>query len=91
MKIDAWMKDLGTEIDLIKMWKSDKITWKEFAASYRKSLKGKEALLSELAEKSVNGNITLLCTDKDPARCHRSLLASQIEKINPTKQKIKLQ
>lgn len=81
MKIGAWVKELGTEKDLIKKWKNGKISWKEFADDYRKSLRGKEGLLKELAEKSAKGNITLLCTDKDPATCHRSLLANEIEKI----------
>jgi uncharacterized protein YeaO (DUF488 family) len=82
MKIDSWLKDLGTEKDLIKKWKGGKLTWKEFATDYRKSLKGKEKLLADLAEKSKKGTITLLCTDKDPTRCHRSLLAKEIERID---------
>jgi uncharacterized protein YeaO (DUF488 family) len=81
MKIDTWMKDLGTEKDLIKKWKSGQVDWKQFANDYRKSLKGKEELLHQLAEKSREGNITLLCTDKDATHCHRSLLAKEIEKI----------
>jgi uncharacterized protein YeaO (DUF488 family) len=80
-KIDVWMKDLGTERELIKKWKGGKIVWNDFAREYRKSLKGKEDLLKQLAEKSEKGNITLLCTDRDPARCHRSLLAKEIEKF----------
>jgi uncharacterized protein YeaO (DUF488 family) len=81
-KIDSWIKDLGTERDLIKKWKSGKIGWKEFASEYMRSLKGKEDLLQQLADKSSEGTITLLCTDKDPARCHRSLLAGEIEKFS---------
>lgn len=81
MKIDIWMKDLGTERDLIKKWKTEQVSWKEFANDYRKSLKGKEDLLQELANRSINGNVTLLCTDRDPSQCHRSLLAKEIEKI----------
>lgn len=81
MKIDTWVKELGTEKDLIKKWKNRKISWKEFADEYRKSLRGKEGLLTELAERSTKGNVTILCTDKDPTRCHRTLLADEIEKI----------
>ena len=85
MKIDTWIKDLGTEKDLIKKWKSGKVSWKQFASDYKKSLKGKEELLQELIDKSTNGNVTLLCTDRDPAQCHRSLLAKEIEKIKSRK------
>ena len=63
----------------IEHWKDGKISWDRFAAEYRKSLTGKEDLLTNLAEESRAGTITLLCTDKDPSRCHRSLLKSAIE------------
>ena len=79
-KIDIWMKDLGTEKELIKRWKSGKISWTDFAKEYRKSLKGKEATLRELAKESEQKNITLLCTERDTQHCHRTLLAKEIEK-----------
>ena len=78
-KMDLWMKDLGTDKELIKKWKEGKVSWNEFAAEYRKSLKGKEELLRNLAKASKAGTITLLCTDRDPNRCHRSLLKAAIE------------
>ena len=78
-KVDLWMKDLGTDRELIRKWKAGKISWEKFAAEYRKSLKGKEDLLRNLAEESRTETITLLCTDKNPDRCHRSLLKSTIE------------
>lgn len=78
-KVDVWMKDLGTERELIARWKGGKISWDRFAAEYKKSLKGKEEELKRLAEESKSGTITLLCTDRDPARCHRSLLKGAIE------------
>lgn len=78
-KVDLWMKDLGTDRELIAKWKGGKMTWDRFAAEYTRSLKGKEGLLKQLAEESKGGTITLLCTDRDPARCHRSLLKTAIE------------
>jgi len=78
-KIDVWMKELGTPLDLIKRYKSGNMSWKEYAAAYRRSLKGKEDLLQSLAKESKKGTITLLCTEKDPGSCHRSLLKEAIE------------
>jgi uncharacterized protein YeaO (DUF488 family) len=78
-KVDVWMKELGTPRDLIRRYKSGKVSWEAFAAEYKRSLKGKEALLMDLATESKRGTITLLCTDKDPGRCHRSLLKAAIE------------
>lgn len=81
-KIDVWMKELGTDIDLIKKWKSGSITWKEFSNQYRKSLIGKEDKLIELAKESQQGDVTLLCSDRDAEHCHRTLLAEEIEKYS---------
>ncbi len=38
-------------------------------------------MLRKLAEESRKGTITLLCTEKDPSLCHRSLLKSMIEQL----------
>ena len=81
-KIDVWMKDLGTDRDLIKKWKSGKVSWAEFSKEYKKSLKGKEDLLKALAEESKQGDITLLCSDRDAKHCHRTLLAEEIQKYS---------
>jgi uncharacterized protein YeaO (DUF488 family) len=78
-RVDVWMKELGTPRELITRYKSGKVPWKSFAAEYRKSLKGKDHLLMMLAEDSKKGTITLLCTEKDPTHCHRSLLKEAIE------------
>lgn len=79
-KIDAWMKELGTEKALIKKWKSGKISWGDFSNEYRKSLRGKEEELKQLARESEQGDITLLCTDRDASHCHRTLLAAEIQR-----------
>jgi uncharacterized protein YeaO (DUF488 family) len=80
-KVDVWLKELGTPRDLIKRKKAGKVTWAEFKAEYRKSLKGKEETLKELADRSKKGTVTLLCTEKDPSECHRSILKEEIERF----------
>ena len=79
-KVDLWLKDLGTERDLIRLWKGGKLDWREYSKRYVASLKGKEDLLKQLAEKSRDGTVSLLCTEGDPDKCHRSLLKEEIEK-----------
>jgi uncharacterized protein YeaO (DUF488 family) len=78
-RIDVWMKELGTPRETMKKWKSGSISWDELVKEYRKSLSGKEHVLARLAEESRNGTVTLLCVEKDLARCHRSLLKEAIE------------
>lgn len=88
-KIDLWIKELGTEPELIRKWKAKKISWAEFKREYKKSLKGKEQLLEELARKAKNSKITLLCSCKDAEKCHRTVLASEVEKILKEKGEIR--
>ncbi|HUK79684.1 MAG TPA: DUF488 family protein [Nitrososphaerales archaeon] len=80
-RVDVWMKELGTPRDLIRRYKAGKMTWREYSAEYRKSLKGKEPILRSLGEEAKGGTITLLCTEKDPNACHRSLLKAAIESV----------
>lgn len=79
-KVDTWMKDLGSPEETIGKWRSGRMTWSEFVAEYRKSLRGKEGLLKSLAAESKRGTITLLCSDRDASRCHRTLLKKEIER-----------
>lgn len=78
-KVDLWVKELGTPRELIRRYKAGKMTWADYAREYRKSLEGKDGLLKALAAKSKAKTITLLCTEKDPGTCHRSLLKEAIE------------
>jgi len=80
-KVDVWLKDLGTERELIRKWKSGRVSWEEYENEYLKSLKGKEETLLKLAAESEKGAISLLCTERDPSHCHRSLLKSAIEQL----------
>lgn len=81
-KVDVWMKELGTPRELIKMYKGGSVGWAEFAREYKKSLKGKEEILWRLAAESKSKKITLLCTEKDPLSCHRSILKEAFEEIS---------
>jgi uncharacterized protein YeaO (DUF488 family) len=80
--IDLWMKEVGTGPELIKDWKAGKITWARFTALYKKQMQGdkEKKLIAELRGYANEGPITLLCTDKDPDRCHRSILKELIER-----------
>jgi uncharacterized protein YeaO (DUF488 family) len=78
-KVDEWVKDLGTEKELMKKWKAGGMTWSEYSREYEASLKGKELLLRRLAAESRRGTVTLLCGCKDKTHCHRQLLKKAIE------------
>lgn len=81
-RADEWIRGLGPAPELIKDWKSEKISWEEFKARYRAEFKEpeKKRLLAELKEtvEMADTDITLLCTCRDEARCHRNLLSAML-------------
>lgn len=81
-KVDEWFKELGTSAELIKAWKSGKITWPEFKKRYIADLDDtdKQALIRDLSKRAKKEKITLLCGCRDPDTCHRIILKEQIEK-----------
>ena len=80
-KVDAWEKELGTEPDLIKLWKADAISWSEFAQRYKRAVAGQKERIKALAQRAAKGTVTLLCSCPDERRCHRILLKELIEKV----------
>jgi uncharacterized protein YeaO (DUF488 family) len=82
-KVDVWLKDLGTSKELIKGWKSGKLTWSQFKTTYVADLKDKNKrdMIREIARRSKAGKLTLLCSCRDATRCHRTILKHQIERI----------
>ncbi len=80
-KIDLWLKDVGTSRELIKEWKGGKLTWSQYEKRYYNDMKGEpqRKLVKEIAGYAREGPITLLCSCKDPDRCHRSLLKKLVE------------
>lgn len=64
------VKELFPDWDKVEAYKNGDITWKEFRKAYIKKLKKLD--VHEYA-KLCNGHV-LLCWEKDPKHCHRSIL-----------------
>ena len=75
-RVDAWFKELGAEIALIRVWKAGRITWPEFRRRYLAGLKRPEAKAQrrELGDRARKGRVTLLCSCPEESRCHRGIL-----------------
>ncbi|HET7405337.1 MAG TPA: DUF488 family protein [Candidatus Bathyarchaeia archaeon] len=79
--IDLWMKDVGTARELIRKWKAGKVTRADYEKQYYEMMRGdeQEKLVKEIADYARKGPVTLLCSCKDPEKCHRSLLKKLVE------------
>jgi hypothetical protein len=52
--------------------------WQAFRAAYETVLVAQEALEQQIAAYARTHRVCLLCGERDPARCHRSLLAERL-------------
>ena len=50
-----------------------------FFSGYRRHLRARRALVARLAAE-LRGRVALLCYERDPARCHRSLVAEALRR-----------
>jgi uncharacterized protein YeaO (DUF488 family) len=78
--VDAWEKALGTPPDLIKDWKAGHITWRAFSQRYTAAVSAQKDKIAELAARAQTQTVTLLCSCRDEARCHRSILKGLVER-----------
>ena len=69
----------------LKLYKEKKITWHEYARRYREKLETFEAWawMRDIATRAKRKHIVLVCFEKDPARCHRSILLNRIKRLFP--------
>ena len=83
---DEWWPDLGPSRGLLDDFHGKRgapIAWEAYVPRYLDEMRGAAQLwrIRDLARRSADGaTVTLLCSSActDPARCHRTLLASLI-------------
>jgi len=64
--------------NLLRLWKEQAITWRNYERLYLKEIENSWAWMEKRAQEAKIGNILLVCFEKDPAHCHRRLLAEEI-------------
>lgn len=79
--VDGWEKELGPSLELLRAYRSGAIGWEALAERYRAEMAEKPDLLTELSRRARRGAVTLLCTEEDESRCHRSLLKAMVEEL----------
>lgn len=83
-KVNAWERELGPSLALLEDWHQKRIEWTQFAQRYRGEMATKRDRIVSLAERGRRETITLLCSCKNEAFCHRSLLKGLIEEVSPS-------
>lgn len=59
------------------------LTWEKFESRYLNYLENVYEQVRQLAESALTQDITLLCIEESPKRCHRRLLAEECTRLKP--------
>jgi uncharacterized protein YeaO (DUF488 family) len=81
--LSGWLKDIAPTTKLRKWYAHDDDRWPEFAERYRQELEGanQKRLLSDLANKARDGDITLVFATHIPERSGAYVLAKVLEQV----------
>ncbi len=75
-RVSRWLRELGPQVELLRAFRSGRVTWPEYRRRYLAGLRRPEARaqIAEVRALARRGPVTLLCGCADETRCHRSLL-----------------
>ncbi len=78
--MDLWFPELGSPLELIINWGSERYDWDKFVVAYAEQLQQPElqSLLRTIIEQAKKQAITLLGQAKQDEICHRSILKKTI-------------
>ncbi len=78
--MDAWERDLGPSLPLLKDFRAEGISWEQYRTRYFGEMEAKPELIEWVRQKAKEGTVTILCGCKDENRCHRRLLKGLVLK-----------
>lgn len=58
-------------------------SWSKYAKGYERVLLAQRETIRSLCEYARDERVCLLCFERDPAECHRSLIAQAMETLDP--------
>jgi len=82
---DEWLREFAPPAKLVGAYYRQEITWDDFENQYLQFLRSADIQpkVKEFAERCANETITLMCVEADADKCHRRLLAEELQKYQP--------
>lgn len=81
---DEWLKELAPPGHLVGAYYRNEIGWGEYEEAYKEFLSSDRVrpTLIDFSKRCENETITLLCIEESSERCHRRILAEELQKLN---------
>jgi uncharacterized protein YeaO (DUF488 family) len=81
---DMWLQLLSPSAELLKRYHDEEISWEKFEALLTEEvLKTQTKFLEIVADLASKQDVTLLCWEETPEKCHRRLVAQWIVARHP--------
>ncbi len=80
---DEWDHEFAPPLKLIGNYYKRNLPWEKFEERYLEHLKSIYEKVAKLSENALSKDITLLCIEDLPEKCHRRLLAEECKRIKP--------
>lgn len=80
---DEWIPELAPSLKLIGSYYKRGLSWDKFSESYEATLHDdmRSTIIQRIASRALNENVTLMCIEESPDKCHRRLLAEECKRI----------
>ncbi len=79
--VDLWLKDVGPSTELRKWFGHDPKKWSGFKAKYKRELKAKKDLLSQIRAASKKGTVTLIYGARDTEHNEAVIVLEYLKKL----------
>ena len=83
---EEWRREFAPPAKLIGAYYRREISWEDFESRYLAFLRSDEVRPSveAFAKRCTEETITLMCIEDTPERCHRRLLAEELQTYQPS-------
>jgi len=81
---DMWWRNLAPSLELWKDYREGRATWEDYVPRFNQEVLVEQAeYVKELAELAKRKDVTILCYETTPEKCHRRLLAEACKEYVP--------
>lgn len=81
---DMWIPHLSPPLDLLEAYTLTKtIAWEEFKEKFKSVLQSETKYLEIVLDIAKRNNVTLLCMEENPEKCHRRLVLVKLKEMQP--------
>lgn len=80
---DRLMLDLSPTSELLRGYRAGRINWQQYEERFRDLLADNTSAVDRLIGLATERDVTIYCSERTPAKCHRRLVAEEVKRRMP--------